>query len=53
MDHSTAYALPAELRTALLTYLMSRPYAEVAAGVQALSALEHVSGPTHEKQGEA
>lgn len=36
----TAFVLPAELRTALLTYLMNRPYAEVAQGVQALHQLQ-------------
>lgn len=36
------YALPAELRQALLNYLYSRPYGEVAQGVQALMALEPV-----------
>ena len=35
-----AYILPAELRAGLLQYLMSRPYAEVAHGVQALDALQ-------------
>jgi hypothetical protein len=35
----TAYVLPAALRANLLQYLMSRPYAEVAGGVQELQAL--------------
>lgn len=33
------FVLPAALREALLRYLMGRPYAEVAEGVQALQQL--------------
>lgn len=39
MSEPTVYALPAELRAALLAYLMTRPYAEVVQGVTALQAL--------------
>lgn len=38
----TAYLLPAALRANLLQYLMSRPYAEVAGGVQELQALQPI-----------
>lgn len=37
-----SYILPAELREALLRYLMNRPYHEVAEGVQALQKLERI-----------
>ena len=40
MSEPTAFILPAELRAGLLSYLMSRPYAEVAQGVQALEGLK-------------
>lgn len=40
MSEPTAFVIPAELRAGLLQYLMSRPYAEVAQGVQALEALK-------------
>ena len=36
------YALPHELREALLKYLVQRPYAEVAEGVAQLSALQPI-----------
>lgn len=39
MSEPTAYVLPAELRAALLAYLMTRPYGEVAQGVQSLNGL--------------
>lgn len=39
------YALPAELREALLKYLAQRPYAEVAEGVAQLSALQPIPAP--------
>lgn len=39
MSEPSAYVLPAELRAALLSYLMARPYADVAQGVQALESL--------------
>jgi hypothetical protein len=41
----TAYVLPAALRANLLQYLMSRPYAEVAGGVQELQALQPLPAP--------
>jgi hypothetical protein len=41
----TAYVLPAALRANLLQYLMSRPYAEVAGGVQELQALQPLPEP--------
>jgi hypothetical protein len=34
------YLLPTELRTALLAYLKSKPYHEVADGIQALENLQ-------------
>ena len=40
MSEPKAYLMPAELRAALLQYLMTRPYAEVAQGVQALEGLK-------------
>lgn len=44
---ATAYALPAELRAAILAYLMQRPYAEVAQGIQALEALAPLEAPAN------
>lgn len=44
MSEPAAYVIPASLRAALLNYLMSRPYAEVAEGVQALHALVPCDG---------
>jgi hypothetical protein len=38
------YIISAELRQALLNYLESRPYSEVAAGVQALHNLQPLDG---------
>ncbi len=38
------YIITAELREALLNYLGSRPYSEVAAGVQALQNLQQLDG---------
>jgi hypothetical protein len=44
------YILPAEVRDALLRYLMTRPYGEVADGVAALMALERVAdGPSEDE----
>lgn len=44
MPHAdVVYALPDSLRQALLAYLVTRPYAEVAQGVQALQALVPVA----------
>lgn len=40
MSEPTAYVIPAELRAALINYMMSRPYAEVAQGVRALEDLK-------------
>jgi hypothetical protein len=42
---TVTYALPAELREALLKYLVQRPYAEVAEGVAQLSALQPIPAP--------
>lgn len=39
------FYLPSSLRNALLGYLSSKPYAEVAEGVQALQALQPVLPP--------
>lgn len=48
MDEKT-YLLPEPLRAALLNYLQSRPYSEVAEGVQALNNLrEHTPHPVSE-----
>ena len=41
-----AFVLPAALRNNLLTYLMSRPYAEVAGGVQELQTLQPLTTTT-------
>jgi hypothetical protein len=38
------YVISAELREALLNYLVSRPYSEVAVGVQALQNLQPLDG---------
>ena len=40
------YAIPAELVTALIQYLAAKPYAEVAAAIQALQALEPLPDTT-------
>ena len=44
------YAMPETLRQALLTYLGSRPYSEVAQGIQALLALQPVGAPPNPDQ---
>lgn len=36
------YALPEEVRTAVLNYLMQRPYSEVALGVRLLEGLTEI-----------
>lgn len=40
------YLLPVEVRDAILRYLVTRPYGEVAEGVQALLELAPVPHPT-------
>jgi hypothetical protein len=45
LTEPTAYILPAALRANLLQYLMSRPFAEVDGGVQAMLALQPLPEP--------
>ena len=40
------YELPKEIRDGILQYLMTRPYNEVVAGIQALSSLKQIDEPT-------
>jgi hypothetical protein len=44
--NETVYALTAELREALLKYLVQRPYAEVAEGISQLTALKPIPAAT-------
>jgi hypothetical protein len=44
-DMPGSYSLPAEIRDALLRYLVTRPYGEVADGVQALMSLRPLTEP--------
>jgi len=44
--NAPVYALPHELREALLKYLMQRPYAEVAEGIAQLTALKPIPAAT-------
>jgi hypothetical protein len=46
------YQLPSELVIGILNYLRSRPYAEVAAGVQQLEAIVNEQTPPAEPQPE-
>jgi len=46
------YNLPSELVIGILNYLRSRPYAEVAAGVQQLEAIVNAQTPPDEPPSE-
>jgi len=47
------FILPENIRDALVNYLASRPYKEVADGVQALLALKEVAPPPADERDEA